>query len=228
VWFVTFCSALAGGVAEGHITIDSPTARYVYLDSVSPPCGDGTPTTVTNPPIAGGSELTVKWHEIVNHDGHYRIGLSTNENDFTVPDDLTVPSPLPSWDLMDGIPDVGATAGSYTRTITVPNVDCPHCVLQIVQIAATTDDGSNSGVYYTNYYTCADITITASAGGSSGSGANGGGGGGGGGSGGGGGCSVAGVASSAGGFWALLLGAFAVLEARRTGRRAPGQRTQRT
>jgi MYXO-CTERM domain-containing protein len=213
---------LAGGVAQAHITIDSPTARYVYQDAVTPPCGDGTPTTMTNPPIAGGSNLTVTWHEIVNHDGHYRIGLSANESDFTIPDTLAVPSPLPSWDLMDGIPDVGATAGSYTRTITVPNVDCPHCVLQIVQIAATSNDGSNSGGYYTNYYTCADITITASPDGSSGSGGQAGGGGGSGG------CSVAGAAPSTGGFWALLLGALALLEARRTSRRAPAQRTQRT
>lgn len=167
-----FMPSLVAITAQAHIQLDSPFPRYVYnVNGIeTSPCGTGTLSStlvppVVNPPVAGGSQLTVKWHETINHDGHYRIGLSANTSDFTVPTSLTIPSPpLPSWDLADGIPDVGGNSGSYTKTITLPNMNCPNCILQVVQIASLSSDGSNSGGYYTNYYGCADLAITASTG----------------------------------------------------------------
>jgi hypothetical protein len=159
--------SLVAVTAQAHIQLDSPLPKYVYnINGIeTAPCGSGTLSSTVNPPIAGGSQLTVKWHETINHDGHYRIGLSANASDFTVPTSLTIPSPpLPSWDLADGIPDVGGNSGSYTKTITLPNMNCPNCILQVLQIASLSSDGSNSGGYYTNYYGCADLAITASTG----------------------------------------------------------------
>jgi hypothetical protein len=199
---LTLAPVLVAGTAQAHIALDMPTARYVYTDNgvEATPCGSGTKTNaVMN--VTGGSSLTVNWHETINHDGHYRIGLSANESDFTVPMDLTIPSqPWPSWDLMDGIPDVGASAGTYSKTITVPDMSCPHCVLQVVQIASlTSNGGGNTGGYYTNYYSCADLNITATGTGSGGAGGGGGSNGGGGGSSGGGGGSNGGGGGSSGG-----------------------------
>jgi hypothetical protein len=201
---------LVAGTAQAHIQLDMPTPRYVYNGNQieTSPCGSGTATNAVKS-VTGGSSLTVNWHETINHDGHYRIALSANESDFTVPTSLTIPSqPWPSWDLMDGIPDVGATGGTYSETITVPNINCPHCVLQVVQIASlTSNGGGNTGGYYTNYYGCADLNITATGtatgggGGASSTGGGGGssGGGGGGSSGGGGGSSGGGGGGSSGG-----------------------------
>jgi hypothetical protein len=213
------CLALlfAARAAEAHIQLDSPVPRYVFNNNgiEVAPCGSGTATpTPANPPVTGGSSLVVMWHETINHDGHYRIGLSANQSDFTTPASLAVPAaPLPSWDLADGIPDTSTGNGTFMKTITVPDIDCPHCVLQLVQIASLSSDGSNSGGYYTNYYECADLAITSSAGGGAGSGGTSGtGAAGSSGGGGGGGCSVGAGAPT--GRAALVLVAL-VLRARR-------------
>jgi hypothetical protein len=151
---------LAAGAAQAHIALDAPNARYP--NSEGGPCGSGALSTAVNPPLTGGNSLTVMWHETINHGGHYRIGLSANEADFVTPGNLTIPAPpLPSWDLIDGFPDNDLAApGTYMQTITLPDMDCPHCVLQVVQIASNNPDGS--GGYYINYYACADLSITAS------------------------------------------------------------------
>jgi hypothetical protein len=161
---------LVAGTAYAHLELDSPTPHFVFDNNgiEQTPCGSGTVSTAVNPPLVGGATLTVKWHETINHDGHYRIGLSANQSDFTVPTSLTIPTALPSWDLVDGIPDTSKGNGTFSKDITIPNISCPHCVLQVVQIASLSSDGSNTGGYYTNYYECADLVITAS--GASGSG----------------------------------------------------------
>jgi hypothetical protein len=157
------CSLFVARNAGAHITMDAPNPRFGEGDSSLVPCGIGPEANAANPALIGGTKLTVKWHETVNHDGHYRIGLSSSENDFTVPTDLSVPSPLPGWDLLDGIADTSTSLGTFSATVTLPDKDCPHCVLQLVQIAGLSHDGSNSGGYYANYFACADLSITASA-----------------------------------------------------------------
>jgi MYXO-CTERM domain-containing protein len=155
---------LVGGAAEAHIQLDVPTPHFVFNNNAieTAPCGSGTVSNAVNPPLKGGDTLTVKWHETINHDGHYRIGLSANQADFTVPSSLVIPpAPLPSWDIADGIPDMSVGNGTFSKAITIPNINCPHCVLQVVQIASLSNNGSNTGGYYTNYYGCADLSITA-------------------------------------------------------------------
>jgi hypothetical protein len=165
-------SLVAGArAAEAHIQLDVPTPHFVFdNDQIeTAPCGSGKVSGAVNPPLTGGDTLTVMWHETINHDGHYRIGLSANQADFTVPTSLDIPAPpLPAWDLLDGIPDTSTDDGTFSATITIPNMNCPHCVLQLVQIASLSSDGSNTGGYYTNYYGCADLDITARANGSGG------------------------------------------------------------
>src|SRR5436190_1942335 len=72
---------------QAHIQMDAPVPRFLYNgnNNNTGPCASGTASTMTNAPLTGGSTLTVRWHETINHDGHYRIGLSANESDFTVP-----------------------------------------------------------------------------------------------------------------------------------------------
>lgn len=163
---------LAGApAAEAHIQLDVPMPHFVFDNNQieTAPCGSGMVSGAVNPPLTGGDSLTVMWHETINHDGHYRIGLSANQADFTVPTSLDIPAPpLPAWDLLDGIPDTSVDDGTFSATITIPNMNCPHCVLQLVQIASLSSDGSNTGGYYTNYYGCADLNITARATGSGG------------------------------------------------------------
>jgi len=157
-----FPCLVSARLAEAHIRLTSPTARYVQDDNGLKigPCGSGTATgTVT--PIVPGQTLTVTWKESVSHAGHYRIALSANASDFTEPTNLTIPATLPSWDLADGIQDKTGTQ-TYSQAVQIPNTECPACVLQLLQIMSAGTDGTNSGTFSGVYHACADVTISAS------------------------------------------------------------------
>ncbi|HEX7508988.1 MAG TPA: SCE4755 family polysaccharide monooxygenase-like protein [Polyangia bacterium] len=157
-----FPCLVSARLAEAHIRLTSPTARYVQDDNGLKigPCGSGTATgTVT--PIVPGQTLTVTWKESVSHAGHYRIALSANASDFTEPTNLTIPATLPSWDLADGIQDKTGTQ-TYSQAVQIPNTECPACVLQLLQIMSAGTDGTNSGTFSGVYHACADVAISAS------------------------------------------------------------------
>ena len=44
---------------------------------------------------------------------------------------------------------------------TLPNAECPSCVLQVIQVMGS-EDGTNSGSFAGVYFECADVAITAS------------------------------------------------------------------
>jgi len=161
---VFFPCFLFAAVADAHIRLMSPTARFVQDDNglKTAPCGSGTATgTVTK--LTPGQALTVTWKESVSHAGHYRIALSANQSDFVEPTDLTIPNPLPSWDLVDGIQDKTGTQ-TYSQSVQVPNKECPACVLQLIQVMSTGTDGTNTGPFSGVYHACADVSVSAASG----------------------------------------------------------------
>ncbi len=181
-----FCATLVvltltSTVVSAHLQLMAPPARFVYTANgiKTSPCGSGTRTnTVT--PYRPGDIVPVTWKETVGHGGHFRIALSATESDFVAPTNLAIPATKPTWVLLDGIMDKTGTM-NYTEMVTLPNQECPACVLQVIQVMSGTD-GGNTGTFSGNYFTCADLRITASAtgtggaGGSTGSGGRGGGG----------------------------------------------------
>ena len=151
-------------VAEAHIRLTSPTARFVQDDNglKTGPCGSGSATGIVTPLVPGQS-LTVTWKESVSHAGHYRIALSAKESDFVEPTDLTIPSTLPAWDLVDGIQDKTGTQ-TYTQAVQIPAKECPACVLQLLQVMSAGTDGTNTGSFSGVYHACADVSISSAAG----------------------------------------------------------------
>ena len=153
--------------AAAHIELTYPTPRYVY-DPITKgsvqkvgPCGDpvgGTPTgTVT--PLQGGDEITVTWTEVINHPGHFRIALDQNQNgsdEFTYPVDQFDKNV--TGNIIAYIDDNGGSDFQYTFTL--PNIDCPNCVLQVVQVM--TDKVNPTWGDNDLYFWCADIAITKS------------------------------------------------------------------
>jgi MYXO-CTERM domain-containing protein len=107
--------------------------------------------------------LTVTWKESVSHAGHYRIALAASESEFVEPKDLGVPSTLPSWDLADGIQDKTGTQ-TYSQSVQIPQVECPTCVLQLLQVMSAGTDGTNTGSFSGVYHACADVSIVTGAG----------------------------------------------------------------
>jgi MYXO-CTERM domain-containing protein len=168
---LTFVSA----GASAHISLDSPKSRYFDMqkmeaDQNSPqkqaPCGMRGDKRTTNSALITtfkpGEQITVKWHETIGHPGHYRIAFLENGQDF--PPGTTTPVASPTAPILaDGIKDDSSkTNGTYSVQVTLPNVECTNCTLQLIQVM------TDSGGYY---YQCADLVLSNGAsGGGAGSG----------------------------------------------------------
>jgi uncharacterized membrane protein YgcG len=155
---LTVASASISAIADAHIRLDAPPARFAFSNTgqKTGPCGAGTATgTVTE--VQAGSTLTVQWTETINHPGHYRISLDpdggddglvnpASETDFYTNDNV----------LLDQIAD--KAGGAYSANITIPDTNCDKCTLQLIQVM--TDKlpwGPQNGDDL--YYWCADIRI---------------------------------------------------------------------
>jgi MYXO-CTERM domain-containing protein len=226
------------------------------------PCGLTGSTRGTNIyTFAPGATLTIKLVETIPHPSYFRWAFQqSGDDEFKEPasikpidpnrpcpidsgdhcgasDYYNTPNVQPGWD--DLFPHLAMGVQTYTFQLTMPNVECDNCTLQVIQVM---EDNDLHGDYDPTpgvgiediYHQCVDIVLKAGAPmsnsdmGSGGAGGGGGGGGGGaggsGGSGGGGGgngasgsksgCSLAGDASATPGV-VLLAGALALLVARR-------------
>jgi uncharacterized membrane protein YgcG len=137
--------------------------------------------------FAPGQTITVQWTEVVAHDGWFRIALSymngaelQSTTDFPEPSYATDNTPAPfgpySLDasienppvppvLMDDIaPHTAASVTvpmQYSQAVTLPNMPCSKCVLQVIQIMLNhpvNQPNNVPGAAYT-YHHCAFIAI---------------------------------------------------------------------
>ncbi|MCE9576866.1 MAG: lytic polysaccharide monooxygenase [Deltaproteobacteria bacterium] len=140
--------------AAAHIALTSPPPRTTELKSG--PCGAlnsvrGTNVTV----LAPGATIDVTWKETINHPGHYRISFDPTGQNFTVPlafDDTSQTMNV----LVDNIPDSPTANDTYTKSITLPNIECETCTLQVIQMMT---DKPPYGDGNDIYYQCADIAL---------------------------------------------------------------------
>jgi hypothetical protein len=168
--------------ALAHFRLLEPQSWLVENNLGDPqklgPCGGttangGMPSNAVTK-VTGGQKLHVKVQETVYHPGHYRIALAVNSRAELPPDpDATtrdsekgpwsVSAPIASSPripvLADGLFVHTSKQGDPWETdVQLPNINCPHCTLQITQFMA--DHGYNKdGGYY--YHHCADLQITA-------------------------------------------------------------------
>jgi hypothetical protein len=135
--------------ASAHIALTSPAPRTA--EQKTGPCGAagstrGTKVTRYQP----GETITVEWDETVDHPGHYRIAFDDDGNDSfqnpSTPDD-NFPQTL-----ADQITD-RTGGGHYSQQITLPNISCTSCTLQLMQIMTT------SVPYNSFYFQCADLIL---------------------------------------------------------------------
>jgi hypothetical protein len=193
--------------AQAHFSLDAPTAWMSQNSSGGPqkqgPCGD--PPAVSAGEVAGtktgvvtqfqaGETITMKWTELVSHDGWYRISLSyDNRADFTDPPvvvtrggssaDAGIESTPIAPVLVDGLfPHTMAQAPpgtKYTYSLKLPTTPCVKCTLQVIQfmnghpsnLPNFADGGVDPDGFF--YHHCADISIVAGEGGAGASGASG-------------------------------------------------------
>lgn len=159
ILIVVAVMCLEAAAAHAHIQLTYPTQRY--SDQKYGPCGrlndTGRGATVTTLPP--GATITVTWDETINHPGHFRISFDDDGQDgFADPagydDYYTVPSVL-----ADNIADT-PSGGPSSFEITLPNIECDNCTLQVVQVMT---DKQPYGDGNDLYYQCADLILSADA-----------------------------------------------------------------
>ncbi len=142
------------------------------------PCGgtsgnSGMPTNAVSK-VTGGSKLHIKVQETVYHPGHYRVALAVNSRAELPPDpEVTTKDsakgPQSVSTVIQNPPRVPVLAdGLFVHTsrqndpletdIQLPNINCPHCTLQIIEFMAEHGLNKDGGYFY---HHCADLQITA-------------------------------------------------------------------
>jgi uncharacterized protein (TIGR03382 family) len=179
---------LSGSVAHAHIHLLKPLSRTD--DPLGDPqkeqhCGNPAQTRTTRvTTFAPGETITVEWKETIEHTGWFRISFQPNGEVFRIPPasngpngagaagtfptenltGMTDPGGTGSMILMDRIAD-GAVNVTRTMSVTLPNMECTNCTLQLIQVmnnqgnAPYTIDAASNDIYFN----CADITLAANA-----------------------------------------------------------------
>jgi len=166
-------AALLPCTASAHFKFLEPPSAWITENGGKGvlPCGEGIPSgTVTK--AQGGHPFTIRLLEFIPHPGHYRIALSVNSR-AELPKDPEAamdanmrsisaaidPNPKPPV-LVDGafVHTTTPRNTEWKMDVMLPNLNCEHCTLQVIQFMA--QHALNPGGGF-NYHHCADLQITA-------------------------------------------------------------------
>jgi hypothetical protein len=175
-------------LADGHFKLVEPASRIVEDQRGDPqkaaPCGGATGVTPTMSGIVsqavGGSKLHIKVQETIYHPGFYRVALAVKSLDELPPDPVAVTRQTEKGAfsvsgaiqsnpqmpvLADGLfshrdnrPATGTLLPVSETDVTLPNINCEKCTVQVIQFMEA--HGLNKDGDFT-YHHCADIKITA-------------------------------------------------------------------
>src|SRR3954469_23875569 len=175
------CLAAIPAVTHAHFKLVEPASWIVEDDRGDPqkgfPCG-GSNTDYGKPSYAvtqaiGGSKLHLKMIETIYHPGHYRVALAVNsplelpvdpkattETTDRGPRSLSaeIQNPVQVPVLADGLfVHTAKLDGPLETDVTLPNISCKQCTLQVIQFIA--QHGANNPGNY-SYHHCAVLQIT--------------------------------------------------------------------
>jgi hypothetical protein len=159
-------------VAHAHFALLQPPSALAIEDGGkgAPPCAEGPASNVVTQ-VQGGHPLAIRLTEFVAHPGHYRFALSVNSRAELPPDPdvvqdsngLSVSAPIQNPAripvLADGVflHDAPPTA-DWQTSLTLPNLNCDRCTLQIIEFMAEHGFNVGGGFFY---HHCADLKIVA-------------------------------------------------------------------
>jgi hypothetical protein len=137
------------------------------------PANPGVPSgAITN--VKGGTELPLLVHESIFHPGHYRVALARTAAQLPKDPDVTVTqtekgprsqsaviqNPTVPPVLLDGIfAHTERPTQNFESVIPIPNINCPSCVLQVIEFMADHPGIAVDGGH--SYHHCATLNITA-------------------------------------------------------------------
>jgi len=150
--------------AFGHVFLTSHEVRHARHQIKYPPCGVQASASSRGEAVstfAPGQVITLTFDEYVHHPGYFRVSFdSDGDDDFVEPADY--------WDLytnetvlLDGVfPHEQRQQGPYTLEVTLPEVECDRCTLQLTQIM--TDKPPYVPATNDLYYNCIDLVLAPS------------------------------------------------------------------
>jgi len=147
-------TAAAVTPAAAHVELTYPKPRS--KDAIKTgPCGQaGSTRSSTVTELAPGSTITVTWDETVPHEGHYRIAFDDSGQDFPVPKQIDTVDGRTV--LADGIPDPDDSTDKFSAKVTLPDIECDNCTLQLIQVMSTAPSNWPAS---SMYFTCADLRL---------------------------------------------------------------------
>jgi len=166
VAFLVAIMALFPAQARAHLSLTSPTSRYGPDVLKTGPCGKpGGERSENVTYYEPGETIEVRWNEYVDHPGHYRIAFDDDGDDDFIDPPLdhfvNPPSMMGPYSndtvLLDGITDMGPGQRDYMATVTLPDVTCDNCTLQVIQVMTDKDPFTIPGDDI--YYQCADLVL---------------------------------------------------------------------
>ena len=169
---------------SAHFKLIEPASWLLENDRGDPqkagPCGGsntdwGKPSYIIGKAV-GGAKLHIKVQETIYHPGHYRVALAVNSPTELPVDPVTqtresergpwsvsatIQNPVQIPVLADGLfvhsERPTGQAAPFETDVTLPNISCKKCTLQVVQFMA--DHGFNNPGGY-SYHHCAELQIT--------------------------------------------------------------------
>lgn len=165
---------LGAAPARAHFVLQSPAAAHeqgpLGDPQKAPPCGDNGSAVATGALTAyqAGDVVTITIDETIFHPGHYRIALAMNDiselpaEPIVTPNNTdcgTVPimSPPVFPVLADGVfPHDAPFDQPQSIDITLPDVSCDNCTLQVIQFMSNHGLNNPGGCFY---HHCANIAV---------------------------------------------------------------------
>jgi hypothetical protein len=170
-------------VASAHITMTFPSPRTA--EQKLRHCGDNVPRANVST-FLPGQTITVTWLETINHTGWYRISFHPDGDTFRIPPMSDGPCEIPGTcapcvgatcnfptEDMTGMLDPGGSGstiiadripdGMLSYDITLPNIECTNCTLQLIQLMTEGHGDYNEDPNEGNdiYFQCADVVLSA-------------------------------------------------------------------
>lgn len=166
--------------AQAHIALRTPTARLAgdatNNELKQGPCGQASNGRTDNVhEFAPGETITVTIDEFIPHPGYFRIAFDDDGDDSfpiradmdsidTANDDPEAVNPVDGTVILAYLLE-GGSGGEHTAQVTLPNIECENCTLQVIQFMY---NGVGNGRDDEYYYQCADLALRAGASGAGG------------------------------------------------------------
>jgi len=165
--------------AAAHLDLTSPPPRLGGEAGGTQlkrgPCGQSTNARTSNVTVyEPGETITVSWNEYINHPSYFRVAFDVDgDDDFPIRRDMD--SVVQAGDDPASVNPVGDVVLMYIHEppdlsvhsvqVTLPNVECENCTLQVIQFMYDKLGDGRANEYY---YQCADIALRSRSGGDGG------------------------------------------------------------